>query len=189
MVHGLAEQSRRAPAYGHPGEGTTAEMWLPAAVGPGGAPERAADRAAKADAHARRLTILAVDDDDLVLMNTSAMLEDLGHAVLEAHSGVEALQILKREPAIDLLVTDQAMPRKPACSWQGSPPWPQARAGGDPRHRLRRAAAGLRPLARPPGQAFHPGGTGRGRGPYTEPPFRPGAKPARSDSWTAPSRP
>jgi CheY-like chemotaxis protein len=59
----------------------------------------------------RSLTILAVDDDALVLMNTVAMLEDLGHTVFEAHSGKEAIEILQREDAIDLVVTDQAMPR------------------------------------------------------------------------------
>ena len=51
-----------------------------------------------------------MDDDSLVLMNTSAMLEDLGHVVLEAHSGAQALQILEKEGPIDLMVTDQAMP-------------------------------------------------------------------------------
>jgi PAS domain S-box-containing protein len=111
MVHGLAEQSGgRLRLSSRPGEGTTAEMWLPAAVGPGGVPERVSSRAARVEAHPRRLTILAVDDDDLVLMNTGAMLEDLGHSVLEAHSAAQALQILKREAAVDLMVTDQAMP-------------------------------------------------------------------------------
>jgi CheY-like chemotaxis protein len=51
-----------------------------------------------------------VDDDALVLMNTSAMLEDLGHTVFEASSGKEALEILRREPDVDLVITDQAMP-------------------------------------------------------------------------------
>jgi hypothetical protein len=110
MVHGLAEQSGgRLRLASRIGEGSTAEIWLPAAVGPEGAPERAVDRPAHASAGARRLRILAVDDDDLVLMNTTAMLEDLGHVVLEAHSGAQALQILRME-AIDLLVTDQDMP-------------------------------------------------------------------------------
>ncbi len=39
----------------------------------------------------RSLTVLAVDDDALVLFNTTAMLEDLGHTAIEAHSGKEAL--------------------------------------------------------------------------------------------------
>ena len=112
MVHGLAEQSGgRLRLTSRIGEGTTAEMWLPGAVGPGAAPERHPDHAPAPDGLARRLRILAVDDDDLVLMNTTAMLEDLGHEVLEAHSGAQALQILRMEAAnIDLLVTDQAMP-------------------------------------------------------------------------------
>lgn len=55
-------------------------------------------------------TILAVDDDPIILMNTGALLEDLGHQVFEASSGQEALDQLKRSPEIDLLITDHAMP-------------------------------------------------------------------------------
>jgi CheY-like chemotaxis protein len=54
---------------------------------------------------------LAVDDDALVLMNTVAMLEDLGHTAFEAYSGREALEILQREDSVDLVITDQAMPQ------------------------------------------------------------------------------
>jgi CheY-like chemotaxis protein len=52
-----------------------------------------------------------VDDDALVLMNTVAMLEDLGHSVFEAYSGKEALELLRQEESIDLVITDQAMPQ------------------------------------------------------------------------------
>jgi CheY-like chemotaxis protein len=55
--------------------------------------------------------VLAVDDDNLVLMNTVTMLEDLGHTVFGATSATQALDILRRERHIDLLLTDQAMPR------------------------------------------------------------------------------
>ncbi len=44
-------------------------------------------------------------------MNTVALLEDLGHKVFEAHSGEQALEIFRREPGIDLIVTDQGMPK------------------------------------------------------------------------------
>jgi CheY-like chemotaxis protein len=54
--------------------------------------------------------VLVVDDDHLVLMNTAAMLEDLGHDVIEATSGEQALRALRRERKIDLVVTDQLMP-------------------------------------------------------------------------------
>ena len=55
--------------------------------------------------------VLAVDDDALVLINTVGMLEDLGHVVLQAYSGAEALDILRREGSVDLVITDQAMPK------------------------------------------------------------------------------
>ena len=58
----------------------------------------------------RQLTILAVDDDPLVLINTAALLEDLGHVVIEAGSGAQAVEYFSAHGAIDLLITDQAMP-------------------------------------------------------------------------------
>jgi len=54
--------------------------------------------------------ILVVDDDVLVLTNSVALLEDLGHAVKAAASGVEALGLVRREAALDLVITDQVMP-------------------------------------------------------------------------------
>ena len=56
------------------------------------------------------LTVLVVDDDHLVLMNTAAMLEDLGYEVIEATSGEQALRMLRRDRQIDLVITDQLMP-------------------------------------------------------------------------------
>ena len=111
MVHGLAEQSGgRLLIHSKAGEGTAMEMWLPLAehgidsVSPAVRPERV-----ESDQGGRPLTILAVDDDSLVLMNTLAMLEDLGHRVLAASSGPEALAIAEREQ-LDLVITDYAMP-------------------------------------------------------------------------------
>lgn len=54
--------------------------------------------------------ILAVDDDPIILMNTAALLEDMGHEVIEAGSGEEALKALKERADIDIMITDQAMP-------------------------------------------------------------------------------
>jgi PAS domain S-box-containing protein len=112
MVHGFAEQSGGCLALqSRKGKGTTAEIWLPATKGAtqAAAPTHFA-QAAPAKTQ-RPLTILAVDDDALVLMNTVAMLEDLGHSVFEAYSGREALEILRREDSIELVITDQAMPQ------------------------------------------------------------------------------
>jgi PAS domain S-box-containing protein len=114
MVHGLAEQSGgRLLLNSQKGKGTTAEIWLPvmrsSRDADAGQPDMAA--APVESPRAGRLTIVAVDDDSLVLMNTVAMLEDLGHQVLEAASGKEALEIFQQHESIDLLVVDQAMPR------------------------------------------------------------------------------
>ncbi len=108
MVHGFAEQSGgRLILHSQKDMGTTAELWLPIAK----ASAQPAAPAQAAPAKSRPLTILAVDDDALVLMNTVGMLEDLGHTVFEACSGKEALEILRREDSVDLVVTDQAMPK------------------------------------------------------------------------------
>jgi len=109
VVHGLAEQSGgRLNLKSRLGKGTTAELWLPAAEGVHSTAQTAIpDKEEKPIAYRR---VLAVDDDALVLLNTTAMLEDLGHVVFEAASGKEALEILGRE-SIDLVITDHAMPQ------------------------------------------------------------------------------
>jgi CheY-like chemotaxis protein len=54
--------------------------------------------------------ILVVDDDPLIAMSTVDMLEDLGHTVIRANSGKRALELLESEQAVDVLMTDHAMP-------------------------------------------------------------------------------
>ena len=110
MVHGLAVQSGGTfQLRSKPGEGTTAEIYLPVA------PHEPAQITAMPDIREAstavgKLNILAVDDDALVLFGTAGMLEELGHEVAEATSGDEALQILAEGGPFDLVVTDQAMP-------------------------------------------------------------------------------
>jgi CheY-like chemotaxis protein len=58
----------------------------------------------------RGALILLVDDDNEVRDVTRAMLHEYGHRVLEAGSGGAALDILRREPGIELLIVDFAMP-------------------------------------------------------------------------------
>ena len=111
MVHGLAEQSGgRLVIHSKAGEGTAMEVWLPLAErGPQSISSTARVDRGEPDDGGPSLTILAVDDDSLVLMNTVAMLEDIGHRVLSASSGAQALAMAEREP-IDLVITDYAMP-------------------------------------------------------------------------------
>jgi PAS domain S-box-containing protein len=111
MVHGLAEQSGgRFELKSRVGEGTTAELWLPVDEA-ASAKEQSQPATVAADTHHAALVVLAVDDDPLVLTNTIAMLEDLGHTVFGALSGSAALEILRQENAIDVVITDQIMPR------------------------------------------------------------------------------
>ncbi|MBI2736372.1 MAG: PAS domain S-box protein [Rhodospirillales bacterium] len=110
MVHGMVEQlGGQLILHSEPGEGTTAEIWLPATERPGAINASAIET--RLVEQGPPLTILAVDDDALVLANTRAMLEDLGHTVVVAYSGEQALDRFERAPAIDLVITDQAMPR------------------------------------------------------------------------------
>jgi PAS domain S-box-containing protein len=111
MVQGFAEQGGGVLALrSRKGCGTTVEMWLPVAEArlPGRTGEVTA--AAPPPGTAPELRVLVVDDDALVRMNTGAMLEDLGHSVIEAASGEEALSQLRSGTEADLVITDQAMP-------------------------------------------------------------------------------
>lgn len=108
MVHGLAAQSGGAMRiFSNVGTGTSVELWLPTAeratvepVGP----------MAVRSGSGLCYRILVVDDDPLIGSATTAMLEDLGHGVIETTSGTRALEILRTGPMVDLVITDQAMP-------------------------------------------------------------------------------
>jgi signal transduction histidine kinase len=109
MVYGLAAQSGGiARVSSRLGAGTTVELWVPVA-------DNAAARQPLPDdtdviAPTQRCCILLVDDDPLVTEATAGMLEQLGHRALIASSGTLALELIRLEPAIDLVITDQAMP-------------------------------------------------------------------------------
>jgi PAS domain S-box-containing protein len=110
MVYGFAKQSNGAfRIESKCGRGTTAELWLPRA------PEKSIPQdAAAPEAESRKtkpLKVLLVDDHAEVRSTTAAVLEDSGHAVMEAANGAEALEMIKnRECDFDLLITDYAMP-------------------------------------------------------------------------------
>ena len=107
MVHGIAVQLGGALQLSSAvGKGTTATLLLPVATA---APqtESPAQAAQKVN---RSAVILFVDDDPLIAMSTTEMLEDLGHRVIGVHSGPHALDILRSEQPIDLMMTDHVMP-------------------------------------------------------------------------------
>jgi PAS domain S-box-containing protein len=110
MVHGLAAQSGgRLTLHSLPGQGTTAEIWLPVASGQPRAAEPPGERVPKPH-RTEPITVLVVDDDSLVLANTAALLEDLGHTTVPVGSGQHALEVLHSGLVVDLVVTDYAMP-------------------------------------------------------------------------------
>ena len=58
-----------------------------------------------------RTPILLAEDEAMLRMIAVEMLEDAGFKVFEAADGVEALELLKANPEISLLVSDIKMPR------------------------------------------------------------------------------
>jgi PAS domain S-box-containing protein len=112
MVQGLAHQSGgKLVLKSVKGSGTTAEIWMRVAVEQSRNVQMAPPAAEPDEGPVSTdpLLVLAVDDDPLVLENTTAMLTELGHRVLQANSGAEALLILDQH-AVDLIITDYAMP-------------------------------------------------------------------------------
>ncbi|WP_243451162.1 ATP-binding protein [Sphingosinicella sp. CPCC 101087] len=109
MVHGLASQLGGGfRLTSTPGEGTRVDLWLPVAseqavrfrVAPSDEPVR----------NMRPLSILLVDDEQLVRAATADMLRELGHSVTEARGGLDALTKLP-DLDIDIVVTDYTMPQ------------------------------------------------------------------------------
>jgi PAS domain S-box-containing protein len=107
MVHGLAVQLGGTLYLSSTvGQGTTATLVLPVTT----ALPEIESPALPVQKRKRPAVILLVDDDPLIALSTIEMLEDLGHRVIGASSGRHALDILKSEQPIDLMMTDHVMP-------------------------------------------------------------------------------
>lgn len=110
MVHGLAAQlGGEFRLSSKIGEGTRADLYLPVATS-------AASGISWRPAHAERvieraLSILLVDDEELVRLGTAEMLREMGHQVTQAAGGGEALARLAEGLEVDAIVTDYMMPR------------------------------------------------------------------------------
>src|ERR1700761_2903306 len=111
MVHGLAAQSGGLlRIISTSGQGTTVELWLPMALACELQDELPEPQALSAEPASVVCRVLLVDDDALVLTGTSALLEDLGHTSIEASSATAALVALESGTAVDLIISDHAMP-------------------------------------------------------------------------------
>jgi len=110
MVHGLAAQLGGAFALSSAlGEGTRADLYLPIAQDQAEGAILAGHRALPAIA--RPMSILLIDDEEIVRMATAEMIRDLGHEVTEAAGGAEALGKLAAGLRVDAVITDYKMPR------------------------------------------------------------------------------
>ena len=110
MVHGMTEQlGGRLRIESLKGRGTLVELWIPLFRGEILPAPPAAVTTVVSDS--KSLVIIVVDDDQLVLTNTKVMLEDFGHTVIDAISGPTALEVVRKTPHVDLVITDQAMPQ------------------------------------------------------------------------------
>lgn len=108
MVYGFAKQSGgTVRIYSEVGRGTTVSIYLPL-------DERSSEQnIAPVDEHPDRTlsgTVLVVDDEADLLKIAAAYLAEMGLTALQAIDGASALEIVKRERAIDLMVTDIVMP-------------------------------------------------------------------------------
>jgi signal transduction histidine kinase len=87
-----------------PGAGTSVRIYLPAEK------RIVRDNGFAVDDLTGGQTILMVDDEDLLLTMGQTVLSAYGYRVLTANSGQKALDLLARNPAVDLVITDLVMP-------------------------------------------------------------------------------
>jgi two-component system NtrC family sensor kinase len=91
-----------------PGEGAVVEILLPAATG-SVAPRPVAALVPEV-ARASGEVVLVVEDDAILRQTTSAILRELGYAILEADSAPAALALLAEGRHVDLVFSDMMMP-------------------------------------------------------------------------------
>jgi signal transduction histidine kinase len=108
QVFGTARQSGGGVQIDStPGRGAAVSVFLPRA------PTRAQPLRARPEEAVEpaggSAVVLVVDDDAAVLGTTADILTDIGYSVLQAGSGAAALELLDRDRAIDLLLTDVVM--------------------------------------------------------------------------------
>jgi PAS domain S-box-containing protein len=111
MVYGFAKQSNGAfRLTSEVSVGTAAELWLPRAPDEPQSDEQSVSEEPSAVA-LRGLRILLVDDHAEVRSTTAAILSDLGHEIVEAANGADALEaLMSGDCSYDVMISDYAMP-------------------------------------------------------------------------------
>lgn len=110
MARGFAQQSGGAFAIeSTPGQGTIVTMWFPEVEGVLLTSDPALPKSTNSSVSASA-RVLVVDDDAMVREVLVSQLEEQGYRVTQAGDGLEALEKLDGGAAVDLLISDFAMP-------------------------------------------------------------------------------
>ena len=110
MIYGFARQSGGAVRIeSGVGEGTTVTISLPRHKGPA-RPVAAPAEGELLSAAQTSTTILVVDDEESIRRIVGELVEELGCRALQAGDAASALDILKGDAPIDLIVTDVGLP-------------------------------------------------------------------------------
>jgi signal transduction histidine kinase/CheY-like chemotaxis protein len=108
QVYGFAQQSGgTAVIDSQIGKGTTITLYLPRAAASSGLPEAPVVEAAALTISAR---VLLVEDDVEVQNVAGELLQGMGCRVIQASDGRSALAVLERDRAVELVISDIAMP-------------------------------------------------------------------------------
>jgi CheY-like chemotaxis protein len=108
MVFGFVKQSGgHIKIYSEQGHGTSVKIYLPRATG---LHQTAAEALASSAVEGGHEIVLVVEDDALVRKYVVTQIHSLGYTTLEASNAAEALDVIGKADAIDLLFTDVIMP-------------------------------------------------------------------------------
>jgi len=108
MVYGIIKNhGGHISVYSEPGTGTTFHIYLPAA--PLDIPEQKAEPSVRTEP--TKGTILFADDEQPIRTLVTSLLKTIGHTVLLAENGKEAVAIFnENQDTIDLVILDMVMP-------------------------------------------------------------------------------
>jgi signal transduction histidine kinase/CheY-like chemotaxis protein len=111
QIFGFARQSGGDVAIDStPGAGTIVSIYLPRSTRDADAADVEGAGGQEPERAPAGTRILVVEDDPRVSRSTVGALEELGYAPTACASGAEALDILTRDDAIELVITDVMMP-------------------------------------------------------------------------------